>query len=1221
MLGRAVERKFTPLDGPRTRALGGKGTIDIFDHAAEERALLREPTIRGSGDCWRKAFRDGFQPGDDEMTIWDFVRRIELQNFWDKSPRKWTEGSDCIPWERFSGRDKLHTYYMLCDQDDGDYHLEYVYHGKDHNVAREWAEAGWAAVHSTKIRTWYDEQMERQPELQARLIGQGGAKAALKDFKGTIHADAIMQEMVNDVMRRLDEEKALGYLDVSPALVEMLEGEGVNVTSQGTISHAHAAHKTMETNAYRNVYPPFMKHDKVAVFFTKQAKFDEMRRLNPNVRELHNVVLDHKDWGRYGNCQMPDHLDECDAILLWDAGQFLKPTNLAALFKRYPTIKRIYSAFVYAPESALHASSVYPNYYNLTYLPGGKVVYAMEGTEQGSYEQPADCNWLFEGRTLEVKTPRWGMVLHHAMLHSSLTHHLAVTSRTKPAVDRDSWTVTAPDMMKVPQPWLNEYQPDEHDGEQWVPRELYNNLLWYFTGLNPAKRTSQDVALKVRNLRASPKYAYIRPETWRLLMLSTIAVGVVKAECPSFNTMDAGVLRLVFGTLVRKLREQNLPSPLSVAWTVAKFLFPMVLGTPWAAIYSVLRVSYRVQDSKSMTDFGLLLGEELLSHFLSNTTKAAIGMATGCWLTAVYAAKAVDWQETKLRSEILAPHLRFLYHRHDQNWRFNGRLDAPFTVDPSAGILDTLKNFFPTCEMCNMRSPTLRCESCSTCAKHGVSMHHLEVFAGFECCRLQREAQKIEEQFQREQKMLADSRDLLKAAEAAQPVTREAEAAAPVDHDPPPEEPASPPNPPASPAPETSSAEDSDEEFSDAATSIRTNATTPEVAGSPLDTEELQARLNKLIEEAKPREPPATAPTTPKLRATLAALRDEDIDVHNPYPETEDEALSLGGCSFASRSSPSRTSSGSSAASAVWSDGNDHLVPGDDGLARLDTGPPPDDAEELSAYAITDNYSGPPKNRVPDTAPILNDSNLPHSGSTCTVHNIKVPPTDGTKWEPCKEGHGHWGDRDAPCHACKVALVGQYHGVSVDLSGQIQIHEATTVDPSRVHFGNSPHFRVDRGSTVLGATPVTCLVQAIAEALEVSEFVIWQAGCSILAPAYTTDLLPAPGLDERFAHAVGLMLSISIKLVGVPRGVPERVGLKGGKAIELRLEDRDGVAHWSVGGKRLLIRSPTPSNVKPCEARNGGHGGSRRPATRPPRTNGRENALAIWVNVAASVLS
>jgi hypothetical protein len=39
---------------------------------------------------------------------------------------------------------------------------------------------------------------------------------------------------------------------------------------------------------------------------------------------------------------------------------------------------------------------------------------------------------------------------------------------------------------------------------------------------------------------------------------------------------------------------------------------------------------------------------------------------------------------------------------------------------------------------------------------------------------------------------------------------------------------------------------------------------------------------------------------------------------------------------------------------------------------------------------------------------------------------------------------------------------------------------------------------------------------------------------------------------------------------------------------------------------------------KPCEAIDGGHGGSRRPATRPPKTNGRENALAIWVNVAAS---
>jgi hypothetical protein len=63
------------------------------------------------------------------------------------------------------------------------------------------------------------------------------------------------------------------------------------------------------------------------------------------------------------------------------------------------------------------------------------------------------------------------------------------------------------------------------------------------------------------------------------------------------------------------------------------------------------------------------------------------------------------------------------------------------------------------------------------------------------------------------------------------------------------------------------------------------------------------------------------------------------------------------------------------------------------------------------------------------------------------------------------------------------------------------------------------------------------------------------------------------------------------------------------KPLEVRMgTGKGGVESW-VGDrrkwKRLLIRSPAPgSTCEPCEATKRGHGGCRRPATRPPETNG-----------------
>jgi hypothetical protein len=952
----------------------------------------------------------------------------------------------------------LMQFVRITRQDDSDYHLAEIWRSFDDPFPFGLPE--WFTARDLLEGEW---DLERE-------IGLGGTRTALATLKGTIHADAVMQEIVNPIMTRLDDEKNLGYLDVPLALTELLEGQGVNVTSQGTVAHAHAAHKTMETNAYRNVYPSYLSKDSVAVFFTKDSKFAALSRLHNNFKSYHNVVLDHKDWSRYGPCQLPTTLTE-SAILLWDVGQYLNPVNIAAIFAKYPSVQRIYSAFVYAPESSQGLSSIYPEYYQLQY-EGDQVIYKMEGTDQGSYEQPRDCDWLFEARNITVITPHQEFMLHHEPLHSSLTHHLAVTSRQAVQVSRKTWTCDSRDLMHIPQPWLNKRTACPEAGEQLVPRELYNNLYWYYAASNVNKRSAQDVSLKIRNLRASPKYSHIRPEVWRLLLESVIAVGIVNADVPLGNEFDSGIAACIWRYILTTVQSCNLPSPWAVAYRLASTILPALFGLPWKLISSAMSV-YEVANARNWTDLGITLGKTAFYLLAPAPVVAVFTAVVGATYATAYAIRFLERRELKLQTQVLMPRFQLTYRARDIKVHFDPADDVnPFTITDCPINMSFF--MFKRCEECGQTSSTRICPSCQVCPTHSIQQLDRERGRQWDCCIAVADGERIEAEFQRSNAKQAEVENL----------------------------------------------------------------TRPDHTGRPRG-------------DARQKLTPACVPhELPTRRLTRA----------------NESAFSIG------------SSTSSETSIRRWTR---NVVPG-----------PPDDASDTFSAApdseIEVAHHAPPPPTSDHSIAVRNFRGLGHTGTidhplcNCREHDEEQDWPDRV-WKRCVGNHYHWeAVGNSRCHQCQAdPVVAQLHQNTVQLNQRCYIHECTLIKEHLVHSAKHTNYMINRGNTQVGATPNTCLVNAIAKATGLQTSLVWSTICAILPQTATVDLLPAPGLDERSLHAAGILLGFGAHLRTSLPHVPKYAGLKTGEQYVFTLTDDNGTPHWEFTGaapiKLMKLKEDRPA--------------------------------------------
>nr|QDH87807.1 MAG: RNA-dependent RNA polymerase [Riboviria sp.] len=1090
-----------------------------------EEVVEEELQIRGEGDCWRK-FVD--LPNHPDRLTYDKFRSLAAG-----SSRLFGRGGGGRS-GRYSGYKKKQV-LVITRQADGHMHLESSYdapsffsslppnHYLDSKLPEAHEFPGDPPVRRRMVQRVDSGFSEPDEVLIGGRAPYTDTEKAVQVVKGSLHADAVLSEAVAGLVDMFQAEKEIPFA-TSKSLATLLQSEGVPLGANGTVAHAHGAHKAMETYLYRHSYPSYFKHDQVNVFFTKQSKFDHLRgRLPANVIALHNVVLDHKDWSRYGPCSLPATL-EGDAILLWDVGQFLNVCSVAALLSRYPNIKRVYISSVFAPESSFNKSSLYPEYYDLKYYDDS-VIYSMEGTEDGAYEQPIDCSWLFKVSCATVHFPDTTVKFHMTPLQSKLTHHLVVADREPPKVDRQWWTCSTPDVMEMPRPWLMDVKPETRAGDQLVPRVLYWDLYYYYQSLKPAKRSLQDLVIKVRNYRKSPLYAHIRPDTWAELIQSVVCVTAIDCAPYEGNLYDASFWAQVFRILLQRLQNVGLDD----FFKVCQKVFVLVFGYFFPSVSAPLHVvflAYEIATAHRWSDYGLVCADVVVSHFFGKIGSVVLtSLGLGFVVTAFFKARK-DRLRARLHREVKQSIFRLEFERHSIEVKGVADFDLPFLAGPLHSTSSIIDYFTPRCPKCFAISIGL-CPDC------------------LEKRRIDKQVGKLFEDLD-EDAMDLDVPDPPDSPLPASPFFSSLSSlhlptAPPSPLLAPLPSPRLPPTPDSLPSPIAPLKSGEGSRSDPFASSRGPDSVHPDLLAA-LSYEPFKCRAGCKGKHRPGPCPPVHTPPARRPPATPPDSRPVSPDFSGmppfrppPIPEIGPELLP----DHAKRNATSPE------------------VPGH-GLGR----------------GALQQVLTPADPKV-------------HGPCACSEHTaeIRVP---GAEWSRCLGGQYHWGEEDSACHFCPndVCQVRAPGGVMGSVKFEY-IHERMGLSDSLVHRARLPNFRIFGPAAPNLALPRTCLLEAIHEAVDLPHDVIWDAACRVLPADCTSGVLPAPGLDERFLHCVYLTLGRAARIRGAG-SVSGMVGFKSGGADEFEYTTKNGVPHWEYRGLKsttqhsLGVRpTATQARVKP----------------------------------------
>nr|CAH2618714.1 replication polyprotein [Ishige okamurae associated tymo-like virus]CAI5383844.1 replication polyprotein [Ishige okamurae associated tymo-like virus] len=529
-----------------------------------------------------------------------------------------------------------------------------------------------------------------------------------KQLRNTIHWDAVAQGYAVDATTQQADEASLGGWQLDQNAADLLNSHGVPAGVYGHRVHAHPAHATVEKFFYSRTVPGLIKSSDVAVV---QSKMHKVAWAGPRFKGPYNYQHDPRDVTRFNAPGLPGTLKH-DTALVWDVAQHLTPGDIAAFHHRYPNLRRVFWAFVYAPETRDSLASMYPSYYQLEYVNGTKdVLYKMEGTSQGAYLQPRDRSWLLDARTINAHSSHRGMRLGWEPLTSVLTHHLAVSTIAPDYVSSSLWSVSVPDLMLVPQPWAKRLAPPDDLGEQPVPRELYHRIWKYYDSCNEAKRTRRDLVAKIRNESASSRYKHIRADTWDLILRSVLAVTRCSTRELLLNEYDA----TFFSSLVRPLTEMfltwSVPNAASQAFDAISFLASFY--APGLALTAQTLRSMNAARTHSLTlSQAATTLSALVAQFINPPAALLITVPHAVLMLASRAAQWHDSQQAKLHADIASSHL-FL--------NFGPRIVSGVFQETDwyrAHIPSTLEERPPThCSVCSYGNGV--CEACSRCPVHG----------------------------------------------------------------------------------------------------------------------------------------------------------------------------------------------------------------------------------------------------------------------------------------------------------------------------------------------------------------------------------------------------------------------------------------------------------------------------------------------------------------------
>jgi len=343
------------------------------------------------------------------------------------------------------------------------------------------------------------------PCARATDLRGGGAAAqptarAHAALAAVIHADAATQDLAATLIRSEALDREIAPYAYTTEQMDLLADFGIGVPANGTESHSHPLHATIERYMLRRVLRGHITGDYTA-FWIKDHKARQL----PGCVASHNISVDIRDLGRYGHldwsAKFPATINTA-TIFLADVGQHMDRSLIPALFRQYPNLQQVVFTGVMPFEALLGQPSFCPALYTWLPIPGDPDSYAyfLEGNDDEHYVQPRHSLELLRANAIGP----------HGLerLQSIGAHHLWKCTRGLPPLPKRHDFMRVPGAVILPQA----FNTDLPDRDRALPRKEFY-AAWHHSR-HLKKFQVNDAEAKLRTLRKE-SHRWVTEAAWR----------------------------------------------------------------------------------------------------------------------------------------------------------------------------------------------------------------------------------------------------------------------------------------------------------------------------------------------------------------------------------------------------------------------------------------------------------------------------------------------------------------------------------------------------------------------------------------------------------------------------------------------------------------------------------------------------------------------------------
>jgi hypothetical protein len=348
-------------------------------------------------------------------------------------------------------------------------------------------------------------------------MSSSAADNAFHAITSSLHQDVLQQPLLTNALDSLNGSLDLYPFHMSDSLRNLLNTQGLNVSSFAHQQHAHPANKSLENYFNFEVIPNLVRQP-ASFLFIKRSKFDRIRNTAPAPNQnyfqrLINTQITGQDLIRYTDTDnrflapIPTPI-----AFMFDVLHYLTPLDITRVFMDSPNLETLYATCVLPPEILGREASKLPELYQLTYLDDSTFAYTPEGHSGGAYIQPVKgVFWLTHN---QIHGP---VRLKITKLETKCAHHLLQITRL-PILVPNYNLFPSYNLIRVPQIYTDTF----HLENPYIPYDLFYRSYMYAKSIkNVDERT---LYAKIRQLLTTQDFLLVNIQTANFLVDAIIFI-------------------------------------------------------------------------------------------------------------------------------------------------------------------------------------------------------------------------------------------------------------------------------------------------------------------------------------------------------------------------------------------------------------------------------------------------------------------------------------------------------------------------------------------------------------------------------------------------------------------------------------------------------------------------------------------------------------------------